>query len=315
MVAVLRTIVSPWRTTTAPEACRAILPVSNEISLPAISTETVVTASLLICAAFPGPPVGRRADSSCFSYSERDHGIEQVRIVRSDPHGRRRRRPGAQRVVDVAPDALGDRVAAAVALEAVEVDAERARSGPTGAGPRGGPGRRTARRASSQNAALVRRPPRSRARARPRAGASPSARSGGRRRGRAPASAAGRRPRTSGRRSRRRTGPAGVVGPADVVVRARAGDLGAAQVGHPLKRTDVARIAMCRDPCPAARAAAGRAARGRLPVLRRPAEPRGDHAAAAAVPAADARAESRWAPGRSCSTRCGSTACRCGGTR
>jgi hypothetical protein len=30
----------------------AILPVSNEISLPAISTETVVTASLLIFTAF-----------------------------------------------------------------------------------------------------------------------------------------------------------------------------------------------------------------------------------------------------------------------
>ena len=46
------TIVSPWRTTTAPEACLAILPVSNEISLPAISTETRVTASLLIFTAF-----------------------------------------------------------------------------------------------------------------------------------------------------------------------------------------------------------------------------------------------------------------------
>src|SRR6202795_1394200 len=50
--AVQRTIVSPWRTTTAPEACLAILPVSNEISLPAISTETRVTASLLIFTAF-----------------------------------------------------------------------------------------------------------------------------------------------------------------------------------------------------------------------------------------------------------------------
>src|SRR3954452_21038674 len=125
-VAVLRTIVSPWRTTTAPEACRAILPVSNEIVSPAISTETVVTAaSVLICAAFPGPPVGRRADSSCFSYSERDHGIEQVRIAPGDPNGRRRRRTGAQRVVDVAFHPLRDRVAAAVALEALEVEAER----------------------------------------------------------------------------------------------------------------------------------------------------------------------------------------------
>src|SRR5258705_859996 len=50
--AVQRTIVSPWRTTTAPEACLPLLPVSNEISLPAISTETRVTASLLIFTAF-----------------------------------------------------------------------------------------------------------------------------------------------------------------------------------------------------------------------------------------------------------------------
>src|SRR3954447_20252803 len=130
MVAVLRTIVSPWRTTTAPDARRAILPVSNEISLPAISTETVVTASLLICAAFPCPPVGRRANSSCFSYSERDHGIEQVGIGLCDPHGRRRRRARPERVVDVTLDALGAPPAAAVGLEAVEVDVEPVAQGP-----------------------------------------------------------------------------------------------------------------------------------------------------------------------------------------
>jgi hypothetical protein len=46
----------------------AILPVSNEISLPAISTETRVTASLLIFTAFHVPPVGRRSVSfSLFS--------------------------------------------------------------------------------------------------------------------------------------------------------------------------------------------------------------------------------------------------------
>ena len=39
-VAVARTTVSPARTTTAPEACLAIHPVSNEISVPPISTET-----------------------------------------------------------------------------------------------------------------------------------------------------------------------------------------------------------------------------------------------------------------------------------
>src|SRR5919199_1095120 len=125
MVAVLRTIVSPCRTTTAPEACRAILPVSNEISVPAISTETVVTASLLICAAFPGPPVGRRADSSCFWYSERDPGIEQIGIALGDPHRRRRRGTGPQRVVDVALDPLGDGVPAAVGVEAPEGEPQR----------------------------------------------------------------------------------------------------------------------------------------------------------------------------------------------
>src|SRR3954465_5082506 len=130
MVAVLRTMVSPWRTTTAPEACRAILPVSKEISLPAISTDTVVTASLLICAAFPCPPVGRRANSSCVSYSERSHGIEQFTIVPRDPHGWRSRRARAQRIADVARDALGGGVAAAVMLEAVQVDAERPAAGP-----------------------------------------------------------------------------------------------------------------------------------------------------------------------------------------
>src|SRR6202035_3598281 len=46
------TIVSPCRTTTAPEACLAILPVSREISVPPISTATRVTASLLIFTAF-----------------------------------------------------------------------------------------------------------------------------------------------------------------------------------------------------------------------------------------------------------------------
>ncbi len=59
-VAVARTMVSPWRTTTAPEACLAILPVSNEISLPEISTETRVTGSLLMWLLPSCPPVGRR---------------------------------------------------------------------------------------------------------------------------------------------------------------------------------------------------------------------------------------------------------------
>src|ERR1700679_3508257 len=59
-VAVARTIVSPWRTTTAPPACFAIRPVSNEISLPAISTESRVRALLLML--LPScPPFGRRS--------------------------------------------------------------------------------------------------------------------------------------------------------------------------------------------------------------------------------------------------------------
>src|SRR6185437_14599530 len=70
-VAVERTIVSPWRTTTAPEACLAILPVSNEISLPAISTETRVTALLLILNCLPSPPVGRRSRFLFILVSER----------------------------------------------------------------------------------------------------------------------------------------------------------------------------------------------------------------------------------------------------
>src|ERR1700685_1162923 len=83
--AVQRTIVSPWRTTTAPEACFAILPVSNEISLPEISTETRVTASLLICAAFHVPPVGRRS-VSFFSYSERTQ-LSTCRVCRARSSG------------------------------------------------------------------------------------------------------------------------------------------------------------------------------------------------------------------------------------
>src|SRR3954467_4391971 len=61
-VAVASTTVSPWRTTTEPDACLASLPVSNEISLPLISTETVVGPSvLLIRLSFPAhPSVGGR---------------------------------------------------------------------------------------------------------------------------------------------------------------------------------------------------------------------------------------------------------------
>jgi hypothetical protein len=48
LVAVQSTIVSPARTTTEPLACLASLPVSNEISVSPISTETRLTSNLLI---------------------------------------------------------------------------------------------------------------------------------------------------------------------------------------------------------------------------------------------------------------------------
>ena len=47
-VAVQRTMVSPAWTTTAPLACFASLPVSKEIWLSPISTETRVTSNMLI---------------------------------------------------------------------------------------------------------------------------------------------------------------------------------------------------------------------------------------------------------------------------
>src|SRR4051794_3429484 len=288
-VAVLRTIVSPWRTTTAPEACLAILPVSNVISVPEISTDTVVTASLLICAAFPCPPVGRRANSSCISYSERDHGIEQVPVVLRDPHRRRSRRPAAQRIVDVALDALGDRLAAAVVLESLEVDAELLAAGPevrvlepalvrvqrVGELPEGPlVGGRLRRMREGDGAPVL-----------------------GLEREVAVGDADGRlcealvgdralRTREVAVEEHERC----VLRAADVVVRARAGDLGAAQVGH-LREAYVRSVdADGLDPCPPSRAAPGGAAVSGLPVLRRRAEPRGDHAAAALLPASDARA-------------------------
>src|SRR5829696_5405663 len=269
MVAVLRTIVSPWRTTTAPDACLAILPVSNVIAVPAISTETVVTAaSVLICAAFPCPPVGRRANSSCVSYSERDHGIEQIR---GHPDGRGSRRTGAQSIGDVALDALRDGLAAAVALEAVEVEPERLAARPEvrvleaplvgvqgvdelperalGGGGLGGVRERDRARVLGAQREVAER------------------------------DAHRRLAQALGRERALRAGEVaveqddrGAVGAADVVVRARARHRGAAQVGH--LRTAYGR-SLGRDarPCPPPRAAPPRPARRRLPVLRRRPQP------------------------------------------
>src|ERR1700755_2706521 len=58
MVAVLRTIVSPLRTTTAPLACFASLPVSKEIVLSPTSAVTRVTLNLLIRIFTSGRPDG-----------------------------------------------------------------------------------------------------------------------------------------------------------------------------------------------------------------------------------------------------------------
>jgi hypothetical protein len=60
IVAVQRTIVSPERTTTAPLACLASFPVSNEISLPPTSDATRVTLNMLIYPFFlPATRFGR----------------------------------------------------------------------------------------------------------------------------------------------------------------------------------------------------------------------------------------------------------------
>ena len=98
---------SPWRTTTAPPACFAIRPVSNEISLPAISTESRVTALLLMLLPSCPPSVG--GASGLFSIAERrcypvslaitsawgfragscPAAIERRRLGRSGPHAAR----------------------------------------------------------------------------------------------------------------------------------------------------------------------------------------------------------------------------------
>ncbi len=107
--AVASTIVSPWRTTTAPEACLAILPVSNEISLPAISTETRVTAaSLLIFSAFlVRPSVG--GSVSFILCSERTSSLaDRSGILQAaEDHVRRREIGGRRGLVAPAHDPVG----------------------------------------------------------------------------------------------------------------------------------------------------------------------------------------------------------------
>src|SRR3954452_15010753 len=134
-VAVLRTMVSPCWTTTAPEACLAILPVSKVISLPAISTETRVTEPSLICVPTfcAHPSVGGLSLASLIE-SERRH--PSARVQHAIHHKRRRfhdSRP--QSLPDVALHALGHRVRPPVGLEALDVEPE-----PLGALPEVGVG-------------------------------------------------------------------------------------------------------------------------------------------------------------------------------
>src|SRR5665213_2129292 len=138
-VAVARTMVSPWRTTTAPPACLAIRPVSNEISLPAISTESRVTALLLMCAF-----LSALRSAALFLSHLLDPNTLILPGQCGDQFGRRD--PGrdlafhdqARRLDDAGPHARAglllhprmDAVLAAVALEALEVEAERLRACP-----------------------------------------------------------------------------------------------------------------------------------------------------------------------------------------
>src|SRR5665213_582892 len=132
-VAVARTIVSPWRTTTAPPACFAIRPVSNEISLPAISTESRVIPSLLmfclpvrLClgGAFCSFPESRYSDGSGqarYQFGVRRPGHNRAPL----DQGRRDGHAGAHAASRLLAHALAHGCRAAVSLEAVEVEAER----------------------------------------------------------------------------------------------------------------------------------------------------------------------------------------------
>ena len=119
-VAVLRTIVSPWRTTTAPEACLAILPVSNEISWPAISTETVVTASCHML--FPSGGAARRIGGPA-SFARLLGSELAVSLPRAQQR-RGARDARAQPVAHVAAHPLGDRRTGG-RPRSVDVEAER----------------------------------------------------------------------------------------------------------------------------------------------------------------------------------------------
>ena len=160
-VAVARTIVSPWRTTTAPPACLAIRPVSNEISLPAISTESRVIALLLMFCL----PVRRSVGGACWSFPQsRIYECYPVsRLISSGvgrsgqqraavPERRRHRDAGAHAAARLLAHQRGDLLGAAVALEAVEVEAERRARAPTGAGRRCARDPRRARRGTPRSA-------------------------------------------------------------------------------------------------------------------------------------------------------------------
>src|ERR1700687_4201500 len=135
-VAVARTIVSPWRTTTAPPACFAIRPVSNEISLPAISTESRGRALLLML--LPScPPFGRRRllvfslepNTLMLPGQPRDQlgvgGAGKNRAVRDDRW--RECNPGPHAGPCLLTHTRCHRIGAPIAFEACEVEIERLR--------------------------------------------------------------------------------------------------------------------------------------------------------------------------------------------
>ena len=208
---------SPAWTTTAPVACLASLPVSNEISLARDLHGDARNGVRHHMYSFLSPPVGRRSASRVFSVSER--------VDRSDPlqitcrrhtgahlavHEQRRRRhhPGADAALEVALHPRGHRLASGGRRRSARRRARALARAPTGAGPRAAPGRRTARRASPRSA------PWSagrlgRARGRPRARVLRAHREVAE----APARAGRREPRvqrarSTGTRSRRRRSPA-----------------------------------------------------------------------------------------------------------
>ena len=107
---------------------------------------------------------GQRADAAagrCAAARESPDLVRPVLHCVAGEQGRRGHHPGPHAGLEVAPDPGSHGLAAAVVLEAVEVEPERAGPAPTGGDPRAGPDRRTAHRASPRTGPAG-RPPRPR---------------------------------------------------------------------------------------------------------------------------------------------------------